>query len=757
MSERGPRAMMTPAPRRLLARVRDLMAGAGAPQQRLDQVAGIVAADLVAEVCSIYVRRAGDILELFSTHGLQASAVHNTRLRVGEGIIGDIAQKARPFALADAQQHPNFAYRPETGEEAFHSMMGVPVLRGGRVIGVLAVQNKTRRNYNEEEVETLQTVAMVLAELIVSGELINLKDLLPSDDAATSPLRIEGLRLNGGIGIGQAVLHRPHFRIERLVAEDAELEQKRLRTAFSEMHGAIDDMMMSEHLKTGGEHRDILETYSMIARDPGWLKRMEEAINSGLTAEAAVQRVLDDIRARMAQVQDAYLRERVHDFEDLANRLLQHLLGESAGPDLSNLSEGAILIAKTLGPGQLLDYDVSMLRGVVLEEGSPTAHVAIVARALDIPVVGRMRGVTTQAADGDLVIVDGDRALAFVRPGNEIRQSFLDTQRTQQERREHYNSLIPLPSDTVDGEHVTLMVNGGLLIDVEQMREIGAEGIGLFRTEIQFMMHPQLPSVEEQTSLYHDILKAADGRHVTFRTLDIGSDKTLPYLESEEEENPSMGWRAIRVSLDRPMLLRRQVRAMVRAAKMCDVEISIMFPMITEVSEFVAARELFDIEVDSEGMHGRVNAGAMLEVPGLLFQLDQLLKHVDFLSVGSNDLMQFMFATDRGNPKLSDRYDSLSPGALRMMAMVVDNCNEAGVPVAVCGEMAGRPLEAMSLVGLGFRRLSMASPWIGPVKQMTRSLDVTALSQMLRPLLDSSERTLRGKLREFAIENGVSL
>jgi phosphotransferase system enzyme I (PtsP) len=749
--------MMTPAPRRLLARVRDLMAGAGAAQQRLDEVAGIVAADLVAEVCSIYVRRAGDILELFATHGLKPSAVHNTRLRVGEGIIGDIAKLARPFALADAQQHPNFAYRPETGEEAFHSMMGVPVLRGGRVIGVLAVQNRTRRNYNEEEVESLQTVAMVLAELIAGGELVDPKELLIADAGNSVPLRLEGLRLNGGIGIGQAVIHRPHFRIERFVADDIPLEQERLRTAFSEMHGAIDDMMMSEEMQTGGEHRDILETYSMIARDPGWLKRMEEAINAGLTAEAAVQRVLDDIRARMAQITDAYLRERVHDFEDLANRLLQHLLGAPAGPDISELSDGAILIAKSLGPGQLLDYDAGSLRGVILEEGSPTAHVSIVARALDLPVVGRIRSATTQIADGDPIIVDGDRALAFVRPGDEVRQIFLDTQRTQQERKEQYNTLIPLPCDSIDGEHVTLMVNGGLLIDVEQMRELGAEGIGLFRTEIQFMMHQELPSVEAQTTLYYNILKAAEGGHVTFRTLDIGSDKTLPYLQTEEEENPSMGWRAIRVGLDRPMLLRRQIRSMARAAKQCDVDISIMFPMITEVSEFVAARELLDKEVDAEGMRGRVRAGAMLEVPGLLFQLEQLLAEVDFLSVGSNDLMQFMFATDRGNPKLSERYDILSPGPLRMLAGVVDKARAADVPVAVCGEMAGRPLEAMTLIGLGYRRLSMASPWIGPVKQMTRSLDIAKLSEVLRPMLDSSDRTLRGKLREFALDHGVAL
>ena len=361
MSERSPRAKMTPAPRRLLARVRDLMAGTGTAEQRLDQIAEIVAADLVAEVCSIYVRRAGDILELFATRGLKPSAVHNTRLRVGEGIIGEIAALARPFALADAQEHPSFAYRPETGEEAFHSMMGVPILRSGRVIGVMAVQNRTRRNYNEEEVESLQTVAMVLAELVSGGELIDPHELLPADGLASAPLRLEGLRLNGGIGIGQAIVHRPHFRIERLVAEDPVVEMERLERAFVEMHGAIDDMMTSEHMKTSGEHRDIMETYSMIARDQGWLKRMEEAIKAGLTAEAAVQRVLDDLRARMAQVSDPYLRERVHDFEDLAYRLLQHLLGEPSGPDLSQLEDGAVLIAKTLGPAQLLDYDADYL------------------------------------------------------------------------------------------------------------------------------------------------------------------------------------------------------------------------------------------------------------------------------------------------------------------------------------------------------------------------------------------------------------
>ncbi len=757
MAERPPRAKSMPAPRRLLARVRDLMAGGGAAEKRLDRIAEIVAADLVAEVCSIYVRRAGDILELFATRGLKASAVHNTRLRVGEGIIGDIAALARPFALADAQQHPNFAYRPETGEEAFHSMMGVPILRGGRVIGVMAVQNRTLRNYNDEEVESLQTVAMVLAELVASGELIDPKELLPADGLATTPLRVEGLRLNGGIGIGEAVIHRPHFRIERLVAEDSEHEHERLRTAFVEMHGAIDDMMTSKTMQDGGEHRDILETYSMIARDPGWLKRMEEAISAGLTAEAAVQRVLDDLRARMRKVSDPYLRERVHDFEDLAYRLLQHLLGAPAGVNLSGLKDGGILIAKSLGPAQLLDFDTSKLKGVVLEEGSPTAHVAIIARALNLPIVGRLRGITDRLSEGDPMIVDGDRGQVFLRPGDDVMQTFRDTALSQLEQRQHYDALIPLPSDTKDGNHVSLLINAGLMIDVEQMIRMSAEGIGLFRTEIQFMMQPELPSVEDQTTLYENILKAADGKPVTFRTLDVGSDKTLPYLETDDEENPSMGWRAIRIALDRPMLLRRQMRAMIRAARKTGADISIMFPMITEIAEFEAARSLLMREVDSEGGGVQVKAGAMLEVPGLLYQLDNLLQRVDFLSIGSNDLMQFMFATDRGNPRLSDRYDTLSPAALTMLHGVAEKCNAAGVPVTVCGEMAGQPLDAMALIGLGFRRLSMASPGIGPVKEMTRSLDVGKLIAYMSPLLVSPEHSLRGKLRAFALDSGVAV
>ena len=420
------------------------------------------------------------------------------------------------------------------------------------------------------------------------------------------------------------------------------------------------------------------------------------------------------------------------------------------------------MVAKSLGPAQLLDYEKINLRGVILEEGSPTAHVAIVARALNLPIIGRIRGACDRIADGDLLIVDGDRAQVFVRPGEDVQKSFDDTIRAQAERDRHYVNLVGLPADSRDGHHVALLVNAGLQVDVEQISQSGADGVGLFRTEIQIMMHQELPSLDHQTEMYACTLEMAAGKPITFRTLDIGGDKTLPYIETEDEENPTMGWRAIRIGLDRPMILRRQLRALIRAAKQTGAELSVMFPMITEVAEFDAAKKLLERELAAEGLPKdggaiRVKAGAMLEVPALLYQMRALLERVDFLSVGSNDLMQFLFASDRGNPRLAGRYDTLSPAALRVFHDVAGKCALAGRPVTVCGEMAGLPLEAMALIGLGLRNLSMASPGIGPVKEMTRSLDVGSLREYMLPLLDSPERTLRGKLRSYALDHGVAV
>ncbi|MCC7016624.1 MAG: phosphoenolpyruvate--protein phosphotransferase [Rhodospirillales bacterium] len=734
MTPPDPPAKTPPASRRLLARVRDVMAGPGDTGSRLHRIVAIIAADMVAEVCSIYVRRAGDVLELFATQGLRPEAVHRTQLKIGEGIIGDIAAHARPFALSDAQAHPNFAYRPETGEEIYHSLMGVPILRDGRVVGVVAVQNRTQRHYTEEEVETLQTVAMVLAEMIAGGGLGARPGLRDADSLAPKPHRLPGVRLAPGVGMGTAVLHRPRVALQRMVAENPAAEHERLRRAFAEMHGALDDLFSAARLGPSGAHRDVLEAYRMIAEDAGWFGRIEKAIEGGLTAEAAVQKVQNDIRARLSQIDDPYLRERVDDFDDLANRLIQHLVGGDATRQLQALPGDVIVIARALGPAELLDYDPSRLRGVVLEEGSPTAHVALLARALEIPVVGKALEALARIEPGDVIVVDGDNAQVMVRPGEDVQKAFLAAIRTGAERRAGYVERRSEPAVTRDDVRIQVNINAGLLLDMGHLHEFGADGVGLYRTEIPFLVRPAFPDVATQRDLYIRILEQARGKPVVFRTLDVGGDKMATYWDSAEGENPAMGWRAIRVALGRPAILRQQARALIQAA--AGGELRVMFPMIATVAEFDAARAIFEREVQREQAAGRplprpLLIGAMLEVPSLLFELDALLARADFISIGSNDLLQFLFASDRGAPGLAERYDPLSPLVLGCLADVVRKAALAGRPVGLCGEIAGRPLEAMALIGLGFRDLSLAPPAVGPIKDMIRSLDLSALTAYL--------------------------
>ncbi|MBK8176209.1 MAG: phosphoenolpyruvate--protein phosphotransferase [Rhodospirillales bacterium] len=744
--------------RRLLARIRDVMAANGSAQTRLARIVSIIAKDMATEVCSIYVRRAGDVLELFATQGLRATAVRRTRLRVGEGLIGEIAAKGRPLALSDAQSHPSFAFRPETGEEAYQALMGVPILRGGRVVGVLAVQNVHHRQYTDEEIEALQTVAMVLAELVAGGDLVGREERLPTEGLALSPVRLEGARLNAGIGIGGAVLHKHQFTIRQLVAEDTRVEHERLRKAVAEMHGALDNMLRASAVAGSGEHRDVLETYRLIAEDVGWLRRIGDAINTGLTAEAAVQKVNDDIHARMRQVSDSYLRERVHDLEDLANRLLQHLLKRDDAMPEAPPGEDFVLVARNLGPAQLLDYNRGALKAVVLEEGSPNSHVAIVARALDIPVVGQVRNALARIESGDPLIVDADHSQVFVRPSEDVRQMFRRSIAARAARMARYEESKGLPAVTLDGVRIAVSINAGLLVDLQHVAESDVDGIGLYRTEVPFMVRSELPNVESQRHLYAKVHEYAAGKPVVFRTLDIGGDKVMPYWDHGEDENPAMGWRAIRVSFDRPALLRQQLRALIQASPGRDLHV--MFPMIAEVGEFRFAKTLLDRELQRQDACGwapprRVHVGAMLEVPALLFQLDDLLKNVDFLSIGTNDLFQFLFASDRGNYRISERYDVLSPVLLHVLRSIIERCRNAGVPVSLCGEMAGRPLDAMALIGIGFDNLSISPPAVGPIKMMIRSLDRRALAGYMDKICQERQGSCREKLKSYAQDHEI--
>jgi phosphotransferase system enzyme I (PtsP) len=749
-------------PRVLLRRLREVMAEPVSAQERLNKIVVLIAANMVAEVCSIYVLRVDGTLELYATEGLKPDAVHVTVLGQDEGLVGLVASDAKSLNLSDAQHHPAFSFRPETGEEIYHSFLGVPILRAGNTLGVLVVQNRAARSYSEDEEEALQTTAMVLAETIASGELSALAK--PGQEpAAHRPLQLEGLSISDGIGLGHVVLHEPRVIVTKLIADDPQKELQRIDAALNALRADLDVMLERREVADAGEHREVLEAYRMFANDRGWTHKMHEAVTTGLTAEAAVERVQSDNRARMLRQTDPYLRERLHDLDDLANRLMRQLVGRDHAPSREQLPDNAILVARSMGPAALLDYDRKKLRGLVLEEGGPTAHVSIVARALGIAAVGQIDNATGIVDPGDAIIVDGAMGHVYVRPNPDVEKNYADRVRLRARRQAQYAELRGKPCVTRDGEKISLLLNAGLLVDLPHIAETGAAGIGLFRTELQFMVAAELPRSAEQLRLYRQVLDAAEDRPVTFRTLDIGGDKVLPYLRfEEEEENPALGWRAIRLGLDRPVLLRTQIRALLDAA--AERELRIMFPMVTTVDEFDQAKALVEKELTHLRRHGhtlpeRVHVGVMVEVPALLYQLDELLKRVDFLSVGSNDLMQFMFAADRSNTRLANRFDPISPPLLRALKEIADKARAAKKPVTLCGEIASQPIGALALIAIGYRSLSLSASAVGPVKAMVLDLDAAKATAAIQPMLDSGggKGTVRQKLEAFASAAGLQL
>jgi phosphotransferase system enzyme I (PtsP) len=744
--------------RDILTGLHDLMARRGSAQAKLDHVVDLIAEAMRSEVCSIYLLR-GTKLELFATHGLRKEAVHVTRLAMGEGLVGTIAAEGRILNLAEAASHPAFAYRPETGEESFHSFAGVPIVRRESAIGVLAVQHAEPRRYEDVEIEALQTVAMVLSELIANSRLVDGGRAIRTD---SGPVRMAGLKLVIGMAKGAAVFHEPRVNIEHTVAEDVEAERARVYSAFRRMREQIDAMTKEAEFGTAGEHQEILETYKMFAYDEGWSRRINEAIDSGLTAEAAIERVQQRTRARMREIDDPLLQERMHDLEDLSNRLLRIVSGRMGTAAQTGLARDSILIARNLGPAELLEYDRRRLKGVVLEEGSLTAHMTIVARAMGVPVVGRVNDIRHVASEGDSILVDGDNGTVVVRPTRPLTNSFETRMALSHKRRAEYASLKNQPAVTTDGIVVTLMVNAGLAEDAAALDLAGADGIGLFRTEFQFLIAAQLPGRESQLRLYKQVLEAAGDKPVVFRTVDIGGDKALPYLtdEKDEAENPAMGWRALRLSLERTTLMKAQARALIEAAH--GRVLKVMFPMISEPWEYEEARALFEEQL-AWAKKGRrpapraIEFGAMLEVPSLAEMLDQLLPRIDFLSIGTNDLTQFLFAADRADPRLAERYDWLSPAILRFLRRVVRQADEAEVPVRICGEMGGRPLEAMALIAIGITNFSITPAAIGPVKAMVRSLDAAAARARMEKLLAKPPKDMRKTLHDWAKRHGVAL
>jgi phosphotransferase system enzyme I (PtsP) len=746
-------------PRVLLRQLRETMAEPLASQDRLDKIVTLIATNMHTDVCSFYVLRDDNALELFATFGLNRESVHMTTLRLGEGLVGLIAAQAAPLSLEDAPNHPAFAYRPETGEDPFNAFLGVPVLRAGQTLGVLVVQNKDHRVYGEDETEALLTTATILAEMIATSEFDTL--IKPGQEVdLRRPRSFAGQSFTDGIALGKVVLHDPRVVVTNFIAEDTEQEAARLEEAIATMRVSIDDMLSHGDMASASEHRDILETYRMFANDRGWVDRLQEAIANGLTAEAAVERVQNDTRARMLRAADPYIRDRLHDFDDLANRLLRVLTRNGAASSPRELPENAVLVARNMGPAELLEYDRTRLRAIVLEEGGSTAHVAIVARSLGVVAVGQAQNIVSFSENGDDIIVDGPTGTVHLRPTAELEQTYVDKVRLSAKRRAHYRELRDKPSVTRDGVAMTLLHNSGLVADLPMLEDTGAEGVGLFRTELQFMIASRLPKVQEQIALYREAIRLSGGKPIVFRLLDVGGDKVIPYLRAMQEENPAMGFRSLRLALERPGLLRTQVRALLTAAD--GGPMTILVPMVTETWEFVETKRVIRLELERLIRSGItppsvLRVGAMIEVPSLLFELDRVLPECDFVSIGSNDLIMFLNAADRANNRVSKAYDPIALPRLRALRHIVDMAGRYGVPITMCGELAGRPVEALALMAIGMTRLSMSPPAIGPIKEMVLGLELEPIRAAVAAALGEGQFgvEIRDLLLDLAGKQGL--
>ncbi len=738
--------------RKLLRRLQATLADAGAGQERLDKITHLIADSMGTEVCSIYLFRDADTLELCATEGLNKAAVHVTRMRVGEGLVGRVARSGRPINTADAPGTRGFRFMPETGEEVFSSFLGVPVQRLGEVKGVLVVQSKQAREYSEDELYALEVVAMVLAEMAELGAFIGEGEALRAPHKNQVMLR--GGVAQEGVAAGQVWLHEPRVVIARPVADDPEAERKRLHAAVDRLRLSVDEMLRMTPAHDG-EQMEVLEAYRMFANSKGWMRRMEEDIDRGLEAEAAVEKEQSAARARMSQVGDAYLRERLHDLDDLSNRLLRLLTGQGTETG-ATLPENPILIARNIGPAELLDYG-RKLKGIVLEEGSVGSHATVVARALAIPLVINARRITTEALNGDTILVDGEQGVVHLRPDDTVQAAFRDKMAMQAKAQERYASLRDLPAEALCGTVVRLDMNAGLMADLPSLKGSGASGVGLFRTELQFLVRSKVPRRGELAALYARVMDAAEGRRVAFRTLDIGSDKVLPYMKPTEEPNPALGWRAIRVGLDKPGVMRMQLQALIRAAN--GRPLTVMFPFIAQLEEFTQARDHLMRELDREAALGRVlpetvEVGAMLETPSLAFAPRHFFELADFISIGGNDLKQFFFAADRENERVRRRYDTLNISFLSFIEQIVGRCAETDTPLSFCGEDAGRPIEALALTAMGLRALSMRPASIGPVKHLLRRSDLREVRAVITEAREMGAMTVRPALMDWLKRQG---
>jgi len=741
----------------LLKQMHDVVALKASAQERLDRLTSIIATHVVADVCSIYLRRADDQMELFSTAGLNRAAVHTTRLKWGEGLVGLVATGQRHLNTHQAPDHPGFSYRPETGEDPLQSFLGVPLIRSGQVIGVLVLQNQNARQYGDDEIGAAQAVATLLAEIAASGELLGREETEEVDRVVHRPDRMAGRGVVPGIAIGVAAFHDAPIPKHKVFAQNTAEEAQRLEEGLDGLRASVDRMIETNDL--AGVSREVLETYRLFAYDRGWKDRLRAAVFSGLSAEAAILQVKKQNRNRLLRSPDPYLRERMHDLDDLANRLIRVLNGDA--PDaIRNLPENAILFSQTLSPAELLEYDRGRLIGLVLADASDTSHVAIVARAMEIPMLGGLSDAFERVEDGDPIVIDGAVGELHIRPGSDVIDSYKNKKELQSAAQAGFVKERDKPTITKDGKHIKVMMNAGLMLDMPHLVTTGAGGIGLFRTELQFLIGSQLPSVEQQEKLYREVIDYAGDKPVVFRTADLGGDKSADYMKRQEEGNPAMGWRGLRMAVDRPGLLRPQLRALLSATT--GKTLYVMLPMVTTLKEIESAREMLNQEIRwhekrDRSLPDNIKVGVMVETPASAWQLDHIAPVVDFLSIGGNDLAQFYFAADRDTPSVSRRFDSLNPGFLSFVKMILDKAQAANVEISYCGEQVSDILVASALISLGLTQLSVPATMVGALRRLIFDFDVDKSNTWLLDRLNQPKDSLREDFHAFLTAQNIEI
>ncbi len=622
---------------------------------------------------------------------------------------------------------------------------------------MLVVQNKAAREYTHEEIEAAQAVATLLAEIAASGELLSQEETEAVGAMLHLPEKIKGFGIVSGIALGKAVFLQPPAPKHKVFAKNPAAEATRLEEGLTDLRQSVDDMLATNSLS--GVSREVLETYRLFAYDRGWKDRLRAAVFSGLTAESAVEQVKSENRARLSQSRDPYLRERLHDLDDLSNRLLRHLAGDKSIGQRA-LYDETILFARTMGPAELLEYDRKRLKGLVLGEVSATSHVAIVARALKLPMVTGAPEAMELTEEGDHAVVDGDAGEIYIRPTADVQEDYRAKQSRYHDVQASYASEKSLPPVTKDGAAVAILMNAGLALDLPFLEQTGATGVGLFRTELQFLIGSQLPSVAMQEALYSEVLDLADGKSVIFRTADIGGDKTAPYMEHGNEANPAMGWRGVRMAVDRPGMIRPQMRALLSAA--AGRTLWVMFPFLTLTGEVDEIRELLDREIDRAKRRGKalpvdIKVGAMIETTASAWRAALIAQKVDFLSIGGNDLAQFYFAADRDSERVQRRYDPMNAGFLSFLKATVDKVSRTGTPLSYCGEQTADPVTAAALLGIGVRQFSLPAAFVGPFRRLVRSIEAKAVSDWLDEHMMTPEVTLRPAFTQFLKDSGAVL